>query len=204
MKKQKGIHYGRDAPKKTKSDERTARQIRVASLKAAKMIKTGFFNAAGMAGVKLKAVSWPEVIGRSIPYILVFYLTDKGAWLYRHCVAPSAAERVLVMVVNFNLAFSKLMPSMVLTDLTAGAVGAMILKGVVTYRKKNAKKYRQGQEYGSARWGTPKDIAPFIDPVFENNIILTKTERLTMNGRPKKPEACEKQKCDRHRGQRIR
>ncbi len=67
----------------------------------------------------------------------------------------------------------------------------LILETVCTRRKtkgKNAKKYRKGEEYGSARWGGPKDIAPYIDPVFDNNILLTQTERLTMNNRPKDPK----------------
>jgi type IV secretion system protein VirD4 len=67
----------------------------------------------------------------------------------------------------------------------AGFIGAAAFKGVIWYRRKNAKKYRQGEEYGSARWGNEKDIAPFVDPVFENNVILTQTEFLTMNSRPK-------------------
>ena len=66
-----------------------------------------------------------------------------------------------------------------------GVIGAAAFKGVIWYRRKNAKKYRQGEEYGSARWGNEKDIAPFVDPVFENNVILTQTEFLTMNSRPK-------------------
>ena len=65
------------------------------------------------------------------------------------------------------------------------------MKLAVYLKGKNAKKYRQGVEYGSARWGTQKDIAPFIDPVFENNILLTQTERLTMNSRPKLPKYAE-------------
>ena len=69
-----------------------------------------------------------------------------------------------------------------------GLVGAAALKAVIYFKGKNAKKYRQGEEYGSARWGNQKDIEPFIDPVFENNVILTQTERLMMSGRPKHPK----------------
>ena len=89
---------------------------------------------------------------------------------------------------NFQLAFTKPMPSFVLTDLAWGVGTAVMLKAVLVYRSKNAKKFRHGEEYGSARWGTPKDIEPFIDPVFENNVLLTQTERLTMNSRPKQPK----------------
>ena len=73
-------------------------------------------------------------------------------------------------------------------ELLVGLTGAVAVKLMVYMKGKNAKKFRQGVEYGSARWGTAKDIAPFIDPVFENNILLTMTERLTMNGRPKNPK----------------
>ena len=73
-------------------------------------------------------------------------------------------------------------------ELLVGITGAVAVKLLVYMKGKNAKKFRQGVEYGSARWGTAKDIAPFIDPVFENNILLTMTERLTMNGRPKNPK----------------
>ena len=73
-------------------------------------------------------------------------------------------------------------------DLCIGVTGAVLVRLAVYMKGKNAKKYRHGMEYGSARWGGAKDIAPYIDPVFENNILLTQTERLTMNGRPKDPK----------------
>ena len=81
-----------------------------------------------------------------------------------------------------------MLPSPVFSDIGVGLAGAVLLKGIVYVKGKNAKKFRQGVEYGSARWGTAKDIAPFMDSVFENNIILTQTERLTMNSRPKQPK----------------
>ena len=97
-------------------------------------------------------------------------------------------QRLGVMLVNFRLAFLSWLPSIALQDLTVGVLVAGALKLVVYYRSKNAKKFRQGVEYGSARWGNRKDIEPFMDPVFENNVILTETERLTMNSRPKAPK----------------
>ena len=72
--------------------------------------------------------------------------------------------------------------------LYTSTIAAVSVWAVVYFKGKNGKKFRQGEEYGSARWGNEKDIAPFIDPVFENNILLTQTERLTMNSRPKKPK----------------
>lgn len=131
---------------------------------------------------------WIKQILINVPYLVIFYVINRGAWLFRHCNGESQIERLGIMLANFNLAFYQWMPSLYTSDLLAGAVGAVVLKLVVLYRMKNAKKFRHGVEYGSARWGTPKDIEPFMDPVFENNIILTQTERLTMNSRPKQPK----------------
>ncbi len=87
----------------------------------------------------------------------------------------------------FERAFADPFPSMYYMDLFYGFAGGVAIKLILYYRSKNAKKYRKGEEYGSARWGTAKDIAPYIDPKFENNILLTQTERLTMTGQPKDP-----------------
>lgn len=129
-----------------------------------------------------------RLIAQSIPYLIVFYLVNKEAWLYRHCVGGSAFDRMLAVLMNFGLPFEKPLPSFHPIDLMVGLMGAALLWAVVAYRKKNARKYRPGEEYGSARWGTEKDIRPFIAPVFENNILLTQTERLTLNSRPAKPQ----------------
>lgn len=137
---------------------------------------------------KIGTVNLSRLFARSIPYIITFYLVEKEAWLYRNCIGGSAFDKVVAVLMNFGLPFKKPMPSFHPYDLLAGLAGALILWAVVTYRKRNAKKYRQGEEYGSARWGNEKDIRPFIDPVFENNILLTQTERLTMNSRPSKPQ----------------
>ena len=123
-----------------------------------------------------------------IPYVLIFYFVDKGAWLYRHCVGGTAIQRLGVMIMNYEKAFTNLLPSFYPRDFLTGITGAALLWFVVWNKGKNARKFRQGVEYGSARWGTPKDIKPFMDPVFENNVILTQTERLTMNSRPKQPK----------------
>lgn len=141
----------------------------------------------GFAG-RLPPVNLKRLVTLNIPYVIVFYLVDKCAWLYRHCMGDSLVEKLGVLFLNFQLAFSSYFPSFHLYDLAAGVIGAAAVKLVVYEKGRNAKKYRQGVEYGSARWGTPKDIAPFIDPVFENNVLLTQTERLTMNSRPKLPK----------------
>jgi len=79
-------------------------------------------------------------------------------------------------------------PSIHLIDIMVGIIVAALIKVIVYTKGKNAKKFRQGKEYGSARWGNSKDIEPYVDEKFENNILLTDTERLTMNGRPKNPK----------------
>ena len=124
----------------------------------------------------------------NFPYFIIFYLVDKTVWLFRHCVGDTLIDRVTVLFNNYGMAFSKPLPSLHIYDLLAGVAAALAVKGILYSRKKNAKKYRQGVEYGSARWGTEKDIEPYIDPVFENNVILTQTERLMMSSRPKDPK----------------
>ena len=137
---------------------------------------------------KLQKVQIKRLVILNLPYFFIFYVADKGSWLYRHCLGESMVQRLGVMLVNFRLAFLSWLPSIALQDLTVGVLVAGALKLVFYYRSKNAKKFRQGVEYGSARWGNRKDIEPFMDPVFENNVILTETERLTMNSRPKAPK----------------
>lgn len=123
-----------------------------------------------------------------IPYVVVFYVVNKCTWLYQYCRGSTVVDRLMVLLMNYPLAFKKLLPSMKLKSLVAGTIAAVGTWAVVYFKGKNGKKFRQGEEYGSVRWGNEKDIAPFIDPVFENNILLTQTERLTMNSRPKKPK----------------
>ena len=129
-----------------------------------------------------------KLILLNFPYIIAFYMVEKAAWLYRHCNGDTVVDRLMVLFMNFGLAYKSVLPSFYPFDLMVGLVGAAALKAVIYFKGKNAKKYRQGEEYGSARWGNQKDIEPFIDPVFENNVILTQTERLMMSGRPKHPK----------------
>ena len=129
-----------------------------------------------------------KLIILSIPYVIVFYMVDKVAWLYRHVNGDLAGMRLVNTFTNFKLAFQNPLPSFHPTDILIGIAGALIMKAVVYYRGKNAKKFRQGVEYGSARWGTPADIKPYVDEKDDNNIILTETERLTMSSRPKNPK----------------
>ena len=136
----------------------------------------------------LQRTDWKRLFLLNLPYAAAVYIFDKGAWLYRHCVGESMAQRAGVLFMNFSAAFENPFPSLHPRDLLIGAAGAALVKAAVYMKGKNAKKFRHGEEYGSARWGTAKDIAPFIDPVFENNILLTQTERLTMDSRPKQPK----------------
>ena len=137
---------------------------------------------------KMQNIPMKRVVILSIPYLIIFYLADKCFWLYRHCIGDSMIEKIGVMLMNFQLAFTNWLPSFQMQDLLGGLVTALIFRLILYYKAKNAKKFRHGEEYGSARWGNRKDIEPFEDSVFENNIILTETERLTMNSRPKDPK----------------
>ena len=122
------------------------------------------------------------------PYLLFVYLFDKLGEAVRLAPGADASQKLLHMGEGFTAAFSSAAPSFHPTDLLIGIAGALLIRLAVYVKGKNAKKYRKGMEYGSARWGGPKDIAPYVDSVFENNIPLTQTERLTMNSRPKQPK----------------
>ena len=122
------------------------------------------------------------------PYVLFVYLFDKAAQGIRLAPGADASQKLLHLADGFGSAFASPLPSFHPIDLLIGIAGAVIMWVVVYVRGKNAKKFRKNTEYGSARWGTPEDIEPYMDPDFRNNIILTQTERLTMNSRPKDPK----------------
>lgn len=124
----------------------------------------------------------------NLPYLLFVYLFAKCGQAYRLAVGADASAKLLHLTSGISAAFANPLPSLHLFDLCVGLAGAVAVRLIVYSKGKNAKKYRKGEEYGSARWGTAKDIAPYIDPKFENNILLTQTERLTMTGRPKDPK----------------
>lgn len=124
----------------------------------------------------------------NLPYVGIWYLVDKVAWLYRMVDATDIGSKLYGVMMYFSHAFSSPLPSFHPVDLLVGLCGAAALRLAVYIKSKNRKKYRQGMEYGSARWGTPEDIKPYMDADPENNIILTATEKLTMNGRPKEPK----------------
>ncbi len=129
-----------------------------------------------------------RVVLMNFPYIVIFYVGNKLAWLYQYCVGDSMIERLMVLILNFQMAFSRILPSMHKNELLVGLTGAVAVKLLVYMKGKNAKKFRQGVEYGSARWGRQKTLHPLSTRYLRNNILLTMTERLTMNGRPKNPK----------------
>ena len=122
------------------------------------------------------------------PYLLFVWLFDKVGAAVRLSPGADASAKLLHLGDGFSAAFSSAAPSFHPADLLIGIAGAVIVRLIIYVKGKNAKKYRKGMEYGSARWGTAEDIKPYTDPVFENNIPLTQTERLTMNSRPKQPK----------------
>ena len=129
-----------------------------------------------------------KLIIANLPYLLFVYLFGKLGQAYRLAEGIDLSQKLLHFADGCAAAFESAAPSFHPIDLLIGVAGAAALRLMVYCKGKNAKKYRKGVEYGSARWGGPKDIAPYIDPNFDNNILLTQTERLTMNNRPKDPK----------------
>ena len=121
------------------------------------------------------------------PYLITFWFFSKCGTAYRMAAGANLGEKLFGMVKTIGPVFQSYAPGLGLFDLAAGVAGAVILYFVVQSKIKKARKFRRDMEYGSARWGTEADIKPFVDPKFENNIILTGTEFLTMNTRPKNP-----------------
>ena len=129
-----------------------------------------------------------KLILTNLPYVLFVYPFDKVSQAFRLAPGADLSAKILSIGYGFASAFSSLAPSFQLLDLLIGIAGAVIIRLIVHFKGKNAKKYRHGVEYGSARWGTPADIAPFVDEDFFNNIPITQTERITMSSRPKQPK----------------
>ena len=131
----------------------------------------------------MTAVDKKKIIS-NLPFLIFFWIFDKLSYAVR-----LSEENILISVVKGVSELTKApLLSFHFTDISIGAIGALAVKGILYLRSKNAKKFRKGIEYGSARWGTPEDIKPYIDEDFYNNILLTNTERLTMNSRPKNPK----------------
>ena len=124
----------------------------------------------------------------NLPYLFFVYLFDKLCQAVRLAPGLDALEKLLHIGQSFQTAFASSAPSFHAPDICVGILGAVLVRLAVYVKGKNAKKYRKGIEYGSARWGTAADIAPYVDPVPDWNIPLTRTESLTMTSRPKQPK----------------
>src|SRR5574344_964877 len=136
---------------------------------------------------KMKGTDKNKLIRMSIPYVIVGYFCDKSAWMFRQ-VEGDIFPRLMDTASRLGEAFANPLPSFNPMDLLFGVACGVGFRLIVYFKAKNAKKFRHGVEYGSARWGNAKDIEPYMDPVFENNIILTASERLMMSGRPSSPK----------------
>ncbi len=131
----------------------------------------------------------------NLPYLLFVWLFDKVGAAVRLSPGADASAKLLHLGDGFTAAFSSIAPSFHPADLALGIAGAVIVRLIIYQKSKKAQKYRRDEEYGSARWGTEKDIKPFTDPRFENNIILTGTEFLTTNTRPAVPANARNLNC---------
>ena len=129
-----------------------------------------------------------KLLALYLPYILLGLVATNFGEAWRLAEGKELGERIMSMMGTFPVAFANPLPSLHPLDLLVGLCCGAGLRLAVYLRGKNAKKYRHGMEYGSARWGTPKDIEPFMAPKFADNIILTKTERLMMSNRPTDPK----------------
>ena len=123
----------------------------------------------------------------NIPYLFIGWACLKMGTAYRLAAGANFEEKLLGLMQTIGVAFADFSPGLDPFDWLIGFVGAVAFRLLIYFKSKNAKKYRRDEEYGSSRWGGPKDIQPFVDPKFENNVILTGTELLTMNTRPKIP-----------------
>lgn len=136
----------------------------------------------------MSKIEWKEHIIPNLPYAFFFWIGDKAAECYRFSAGKDELTKAMEMIANLGgLISAHPLPSFHAKDMLYGLLTAVVIRLVVYYKMKTAKKYRNGVEYGSARWGTAKDIRPFIDPKFDQNILLTQTERI-MLGRNKIPK----------------
>ena len=136
----------------------------------------------------MKQLNVKKLVLLNLPYILLGLFATNFGEAWRLAVGANASEKFLSLFSVLPGALQSFWPSLHPLDLAVGLCCGAGLRLAVYLKSKNAKKYRHNVEYGSARWGTHDDIAPYIDPVFQNNVILTKTESLTMNSRPKDPK----------------
>ena len=139
-------------------------------------------------GKKLWKGGGKKLLLQNFPYLLCGYFGNKLASQYHAAESVDVWNRVMDALARVDQAFIQPFPSLYFMDILFGIGCGIALKLAVYWKGKHAKKYRHGMEYGSARWGNEKDIEPYMDEVFENNVILTETEGLMMSGRPKEPK----------------
>jgi type IV secretion system protein VirD4 len=135
----------------------------------------------------MKNINIKKLIVHALPFAIFFYFADKAGQAFRLAAGADMSAKVINLSGGFSAAFGNPLPSFNPQDILVGIAGAGLIFLALQIKKQNAKKYRKGVEYGSARWGTASDILPYIDPVFERNVLLTQSERLTMDSRPNNP-----------------
>ena len=138
--------------------------------------------------MKIERIDLRKKLVQNLPYLLIGLYATKLSQAWRLADGNDVSEKLLHYPTGLEDAFRAPLPSFNARDLLFGAAVGLLLALVVLEKRRNRKKLRKGTEYGSARWGMARDIAPYIDPKPENNLILTRTERLTMNNRPKDPK----------------
>ena len=136
----------------------------------------------------MKQINLKKRLLPNLPYVFIGFYATKLGQMFRLSPGADLSSKLLHIGDGFAAAFASAAPSFHPADLCVGILLAALMRLAVYIKGKNAKKYRKNMEYGSARWGKPEDIAPFMDPKFENNVILTQTERLMMSNRPKDPK----------------
>ena len=138
----------------------------------------------------MRKAGWKKKILLYLPYVVVALLCTNLGECWRMAYGKTMIEKLQSIFWDgvIGRAFSNGLISLNLSDILVGAIFAVFLRLIIFMRGKEQKKFRRNEEYGSARWGNAQDIAPFVDPVFENNVILSQTERITMNSRPSKPK----------------
>ena len=136
----------------------------------------------------MKQINVKKLLLPNIPYVFIALFATKLGQAARLAPGADFSQKALHIMEGFAAAFQSALPSFHPIDLCVGVAAALLIRLIVYVKGKNAKKFRKNLEYGSARWGKPEDIAPYVDPKFENNVILTRTERLMMSNRPKDPK----------------
>ena len=136
----------------------------------------------------MKQINVKKLLLPNLPYVFIALFATKLGQAARLAPGADFSQKALHIMEGFAAAFQSALPSFHPIDLCVGIAAALLIRLAVYVKGKNARKFRKNIEYGSARWGTAEDIKPYVDPAFANNVILTQTERLTMNSRPKDPK----------------